>query len=147
MANDGGIGAVFVGAHGGKRSLGLFGGNNAYHLAFVGHLEHVVAKHFACAAHDVFYGHAVFDNGHIYAALLGEFVKRRRQAAACGVAEAARVGGGFKHAGNQVVKRCCIGFDFCAERKVFALAHDADAVVAQGAAYQNGVARLAVGAA
>ena len=42
MPDDGGIGAVAVRAHGGKRGIGLVGCHDAHHLALVGDLEHVV---------------------------------------------------------------------------------------------------------
>lgn len=96
-ADNGGIGAVFVGLHGGKRRFGLLGGHDANHFAFVGNLEHVVAEHVARATYHVFHGNVVFRDHHVNAALRTQFVERRGQAAAGGVAEAARIGGGGEY--------------------------------------------------
>ena len=73
--------------------------------------------------------------------LMRDFIQRRRQAAAGGIAhQADRRAGGFDHDRDKIMQRRGVGQHLRFKRKILPLRHDGDAVIADRARQQNDVA-------
>lgn len=112
-------------------------------FAFVCHLQRVVSKHLTRCLNFGLNRNGLFVHLDLDIACGGELVKRARKTPSRGVAEAAHMGRGIEHCGNEVIKRRCVAFHGGREGEALALAHHGDAVVAKRARDKNDIARLA----
>ena len=105
LADAHGVAPQRMGAHRRQYALGIGRGTDRDQLALVGNIQRIEAEELAGGGHHGLHRNRLLVEHHADAGVAGDFVQRRRQAAARRVAQAAQAGAGGQHRGDQAVER------------------------------------------
>src|ERR1017187_6789335 len=111
FADDGGLGAERMPAHGGEDCIGRGRRDDGDELPLVGYIQRVQAQNFAGPAHSVVYGEGCFADGDAGVRLYRDFIERAGEAAARGIAHHADIAGRSQDGSDQRVERRGVALD------------------------------------
>src|ERR1017187_7050070 len=145
FADDGGLGAQRMAAHGGEYGLGRGRRDDGDEFSFVGYIQRVQAENFAGSAHPLVDGEGGFADGDAHMRLHGDFIECAGEAATRGVAHHADIAGGVQNGGDPRGERGGAALHGAFEFEALALREDGDAVIAERSAEDHAIARAGVG--
>ena len=142
MADDRRLPAERMRAQRGDRAIGLAARHHRHQAALAGHVHGVDAQQLGGAADFRADRDLVLDGQHADVGRLGDLVEDRRHPAPGRVAHGPDAGHRVQQARHQPVQRGRVGADVRLDVQLAAGQHDGDAVIADRAGHDDGVARL-----